>query len=68
MAINMTANKSTIKNQIPFEVLACPLCKGNLRYNKKAQELICNFDRLAFPIKSNIPVMLVSEARIIKNK
>lgn len=64
----MTADKAKIKNQIPFEVLACPLCKGNLRYNKKDRELICNFDKLAFPIKNNIPVMLISEARIIKNK
>jgi uncharacterized protein YbaR (Trm112 family) len=43
--------------------LACPLCKGELLYDKKNQELICKVDHLAFPIRDNIPVMLESEAR-----
>ncbi|MBT4599951.1 MAG: Trm112 family protein, partial [Methylococcales bacterium] len=30
-----------------LEILACPLCKSSLRYNKEAQELICKADRLA---------------------
>ena len=42
-------------------ILVCPLCKGKLTLKK--QELICKFDRLAFPIRDNIPVMLVHEAR-----
>ena len=46
-----------------FEILACPLCKGELVYDRKANELICRLDRLAFPITDGIPVMLVSEAR-----
>lgn len=44
-------------------ILVCPLCKGDLDYEKDAEELICNSDRLAFPVKDDIPVMLVSEAR-----
>lgn len=46
-----------------LKILVCPLCKGHL-INKK-QELICLFDRLAFPIREGIPVMLVHEAREI---
>lgn len=46
-----------------LEVLVCPLCKGALRYDKPAQELVCKADRLAFPIRDGIPVMLESEAR-----
>jgi len=46
-----------------LDILACPLCKGPLLYNKKAQELICKVDRLAFPIRDAIPVMLEEEAR-----
>lgn len=46
-----------------LEILVCPICKGPLYYAKPSQELICRVDRLAFPIKDNIPVMLVSEAR-----
>lgn len=46
-----------------LDILACPVCKGELVYNKKAQELICRVDRLAFPIRDDIPVMLEDEAR-----
>ena len=46
-----------------LSILVCPLCKGNLEYDKKAGELICNADRLAYPIRDDIPVMLESEAR-----
>lgn len=46
-----------------MEILACPVCKGKLDYNKEQQELICKFDRLAYSIEIGIPVLLESEAR-----
>lgn len=46
-----------------LDLLVCPLCKGTLIL--KAQELICRFDRLAFPIHDGIPVMLEQDARSI---
>lgn len=46
-----------------LEIIACPICKGRLNYDKDKQELICKLDRLAYPIKEGIPVMLESEAR-----
>ncbi|MDX2219462.1 MAG: Trm112 family protein [Burkholderiales bacterium] len=46
-----------------LEILVCPLCKGPLVYRKAEGELICKADRLAFPIKDGIPVMLEDEAR-----
>lgn len=46
-----------------LDILVCPLCKGKLLLNK--QELICLFDRLAFPIRDGIPVMLETDARRI---
>jgi uncharacterized protein YbaR (Trm112 family) len=46
-----------------LEILVCPLCKGPLYYDKSAKELICRADRLAFPIRDDIPVMLQEEAR-----
>ncbi len=48
-----------------MEILACPVCKGKLAYKKEQQELICNFDRIAYPINNDIPVLLESEARRI---
>jgi len=46
-----------------LEILVCPLCKGPLVWKKDALELICKADRLAFPVKDDIPVMLEEEAR-----
>ena len=50
-----------------LEILVCPLCKGPLRYHKEAAELICKADRLAFPVRDGIPVMLVDEARALED-
>ncbi len=50
-----------------LELLVCPLCKGPLEHARppmQAQhELVCHADRLAFPVRDGIPVMLESEAR-----
>ncbi len=46
-----------------LELLVCPVCKGSLRYNAKQQELVCKIDRLAFPVRDGIPIMLEEEAR-----
>lgn len=46
-----------------LDILACPLCKGPLQYAKQQQSLVCRADRLAFPIRDGIPVMLEDEAR-----
>jgi uncharacterized protein YbaR (Trm112 family) len=48
-----------------MEILACPVCKGKLLHNKEKKELICKFDRLAYAIEQDIPVLLESEARRI---
>ncbi len=48
-----------------LDILVCPVCKGPLRYDREAGELICRADRLAFPIRDDIPVMLEEEARRI---
>ncbi|MGY8526143.1 Trm112 family protein [Paracidovorax citrulli] len=46
-----------------LEILVCPLCKGKLQYDRQAQELVCSVDKLAYPIRDGIPVMLADEAR-----
>lgn len=46
-----------------LDILVCPLCKGPLEYDKTAQELICNPDKLAFPIRDGIPIMWADQAR-----
>ena len=46
-----------------LEILVCPLCKGPLAYLRDAVELVCKGDRLAYPVRDGIPVMLEDEAR-----
>ena len=52
-----------------LELLVCPICKGPLEYQRPPQherpELICAADRLAFPVRDGIPVMLENEARAL---
>ncbi|MGZ5036635.1 MAG: Trm112 family protein [Usitatibacter sp.] len=49
-----------------LEILVCPLCKGPLAWRRDASELVCKADRLAFPVKDGIPVMLEEEARALR--
>jgi uncharacterized protein YbaR (Trm112 family) len=45
-----------------LEILACPKCKGDLFLNLTGDGLICKACRLLYPIKDDIPVMLIDEA------
>ena len=46
-----------------LDILVCPLCKRPLLFRKAEGELVCKADRLGYPIREGIPVMLESEAR-----
>jgi len=46
-----------------LEILACPICKGELLFDRSHQELICKLDRIAYPVIDDIPVMLEHRAR-----
>jgi uncharacterized protein YbaR (Trm112 family) len=46
-----------------LDILACPVCKGPLLHVREGGLLVCRADRLAFPIRDGIPVMLEEEAR-----
>jgi uncharacterized protein YbaR (Trm112 family) len=46
-----------------LDILACPVCKGSLQFSKPSQVLVCRADRLAYPIRDGIPVMLEDEAK-----
>ena len=51
-----------------LSILACPLCQGKLTYKPKACELVCKVDRLAYPIRDQIPVMLPEQARSLSEE
>ena len=45
-----------------LEILACPKCKVDIRLTEKGDELICDRCKLLYPVKDDIPVMLIDEA------
>jgi uncharacterized protein YbaR (Trm112 family) len=48
-----------------LDILVCPKCKGSLKFDKDNNKLICKECKLAYPIKDDIPVMLIDEAEEI---
>lgn len=58
----MSQPQNTVDPKL-LEVLVCPLTKGPLQFDAKAQELISEKAGLAYPIRDGIPIMLESEAR-----
>ena len=46
-----------------LNILVCPNCKGSLSLDEVANGLICDLDKLAFPILDGIAVMLIEQAR-----
>ena len=45
-----------------LEILACPKCKGDLELTEDGDGLICRSCKLLYPIKDDIPIMLIDEA------
>lgn len=45
-----------------LDILACPKCKGDIHLNQKSDGLVCDACRLVYPIRDDIPVMLIDEA------
>jgi len=48
-----------------LDILACPKCKGELRLTDQQDGLICDACKLRYPIKDDIPIMLIDEAESI---
>ena len=51
-----------------LSILVCPVTRTRLIYNEKAEELISDVAGLAYPIRNGIPIMLVTEARVINKE
>jgi uncharacterized protein YbaR (Trm112 family) len=48
-----------------LDILACPKCKGPIRLNEAQDGLICEGCKLLYPVKDDIPIMLIDEAKPI---
>jgi hypothetical protein len=53
-------------NKELLEILACPKCKGDLKLTEKEDGLICDQCKLLYEIKDDIPIMLIEEAKPLK--
>ena len=43
-------------------ILVCPKCKGELEYREAEPSLVCHRCALRYPVREDIPIMLVDEA------
>jgi len=50
-----------------FDILACPQCKGKIEYNADKTGLTCDQCKLEYPIRDDIPVMLIDEAKALQS-
>ncbi|HEX8391096.1 MAG TPA: Trm112 family protein [Longimicrobium sp.] len=46
-----------------LDLLVCPRCKGDLRYDREPESLVCERDRLRYEVREGIPILLIDEAR-----
>jgi len=46
-----------------LEILACPQCKGEVTLTREEDGLVCGSCKLLYPIKDDIPIMLIDEAK-----
>jgi uncharacterized protein len=51
-----------------LEILVCPDCRSTLSVDHSASELVCDGCGLAYPVRDDIPVMLIEEARRPKSE
>jgi hypothetical protein len=51
-----------------LNILACPACKGGIEYDQENQKLICQKCGRKYPIRDDIPVMLIDEAELPEGK
>ena len=45
-----------------LSILVCPKCRGDLAYREAEQALDCARCRLRYPVRDDIPIMLIDEA------
>jgi len=55
-------------NQDLLDILVCPKCKGDIYLNDTKDGLICDKCKLLYEIKDDIPIMLIDEAKSVKNE
>ena len=62
----MTDNPSNIDPKM-IEMMVCPFTKTRLEWSKDRSELISYAARLAFPVRNNVPLLILDEARTLED-
>jgi len=56
-------------DKLLLQILACPVCKGalvaHIHPDTQEQELVCKFDRLAYPMLGDTPILIEQKARTL---
>ena len=65
--INLTRQRGRLEDSMPvdkelLEILVCPSCRGEIRYQEDPEYIICTKCGLRYPVRDDIPVMLIDEA------
>lgn len=50
-----------IKQEL-LDIIACPKCKGPVQLNEEKNGLVCTACALVYPVRDDIPIMLIDEA------
>lgn len=51
-----------------LEIIVCPKCKGDLVYEPEKERLVCKNCSVYYPIREDIPILLIEEAKPIENQ
>lgn len=51
-----------------LDILVCPQCKGGIELSETHQGILCRQCKLIYPIKEDIPIMLVDEATSLEDE
>lgn len=46
-----------------LDIIACPRCLARLRYDSENNRLICDFEKIAYPIENGVPILLSERAQ-----
>ena len=45
-----------------LDILVCPSCRGEIEYREQEEVIVCTQCGLRYPVRDDIPVMLIEEA------
>ena len=63
----LTKKSQPVLDPKMMQLLVCPQTKGLLEFDENTQELVSKKAKLAYPVRDGVPILLISEARILED-